>query len=140
MNTLSVNWVFCTFGLDFALAAYPYLPLLDRCPHPPLEELTLCQYFASSVCKSFCLGSKIYQIYHVIILLYRPHFNFALVIKIVPYNTIESIYTEEMFIFDIMSEVCNLLFHKTQKFDGVINFYPFLEKKWIYTEGVEKLT
>ena len=82
-------------GLNFALAAHPYLPLLGRCPPPnsPLEELTLCQYFALSVRKSFHLSSKNNPIYHVIILLYRPHFNFDLMITIVAAVTLRFFYS-----------------------------------------------
>ena len=39
-----------------------------------VQELTWCQFFASSVCKSFRVSSIIDSVCQVIILLYHPHF------------------------------------------------------------------
>ena len=105
-----------------------------------VQELTWCQFFASSLCKSFRDSSIIDSVCHLIILLYHPHF--ASIVKIVPQNNpIESIYTGTMYCFDKMSKVCIVLFQMMQKFDDVVIFFdPIAKKTWIYPSEVKKIT
>ena len=128
MKTLSGNKVSLRSFAWPRLCTYHTSLLVFIREMPPLEELTLCQYFAMSVCKSFCLSSKIDPIYHIIILLYRPHFNFALMIKNRTINNTIDLFTlRKCFMFDIISKVCIILFQK--KFDNIINCLSFPQEE-----------
>ena len=85
------------------------------------------------MCNSFRLSSKIDPIYHVISLLYRPHFGSH------GQNPTKR-NTKTMSIFDKISKVCIILFQMIKTFMVSSIFYPLLEKRWIYmADKVKKI-
>ena len=101
------------------------LNFLETYPPPPLDELILRQYFLciSTCVNTFASALRLTPSVTLSIFCFCSHGQNRTI-----NNTIESIYTDTMFNFDTMSNVCIILFQTMQKFD-VINFYPILEKK-----------